>query len=121
MPAFHRSRARAGSPALTPPRPGSWRDSAACLGDPDPDAWFADAHEKARTGHALATCGGCPVRAQCLDFATTHGVADGIWGGLTGQERTRRTVRDGTSDPDVPERRARDAEAARRAARAGAA
>ena len=67
----------------------SWRDSAACLGDGDPDAWFAEPREKARVRHALATCHGCPVRTQCLDFAMARNDQFGIWGGLTEQDRKR--------------------------------
>jgi WhiB family redox-sensing transcriptional regulator len=68
-------------------RPGSWLPAAACFGDPDPDAWFADVREKARVEHALATCAGCPVRVQCLDFAMRIGAQYGTWGGLTEQQR----------------------------------
>jgi WhiB family transcriptional regulator, redox-sensing transcriptional regulator len=87
MPAQHRSMPQPGRPGLTPPPTMSWRDSAACLNDGDPDAWFADVREKARIRHALATCGGCPVRTQCLDFAIASGERYGIWGGLTEQDR----------------------------------
>jgi WhiB family redox-sensing transcriptional regulator len=89
MPALHRSMPQGGRPELSPPRTTSWQDSAACRHDPDPDAWFAEASEKARLGHALATCGGCPVRSQCRDFAMAHRVQYGIWGGLTEQDRNR--------------------------------
>ncbi len=39
-------------------------------------------------------CGRCPVRAQCLEYAlsgadTWGGIATGIWGGTTPQERDR--------------------------------
>jgi hypothetical protein len=89
MPALHRSMPQAGHPELTPARSMSWRDSAACRDDGDPDAWFAEAREKARIRHALATCHGCPVRTQCLDFAMARSDQFGIWGGLTEQERIR--------------------------------
>lgn len=89
MPALHRSMPRAARPEISAPRNLSWRDSAACLGDGDPDAWFAEASEKARIRHALATCHGCPVRTQCLDFAMARNDQFGIWGGLTEKDRRR--------------------------------
>jgi hypothetical protein len=40
---------------------------------------------------ARQICARCPVRQQCLDYALSHGIVHGIWGGLT--ERNRRTLR----------------------------
>lgn len=39
------------------------------------------------TEKARRLCGGCPVRQGCLDHAINSGVRDGIWGGLTPDER----------------------------------
>ena len=36
---------------------------------------------------AKQICNSCPVRARCLDWALSHGVAFGIWGGRTEAER----------------------------------
>jgi WhiB family redox-sensing transcriptional regulator len=89
MPALHRSMPRAARPEVSAPRTPFWRDGAACFNDDDPDAWFAEPREKARVRHALATCYGCPVRTQCLDFAMARTDQFGIWGGLTEQDRKR--------------------------------
>ena len=40
---------------------------------------------------ARQICAQCPVRQPCLDFALSHGITHGIWGGLT--ERDRRALR----------------------------
>jgi WhiB family redox-sensing transcriptional regulator len=70
-------------------RHGNWRDQAAC-GDTDPDLFFPIG----TTGPALRQideakriCQGCPARTPCLDWALNHGVAFGIWGGTTEEER----------------------------------
>lgn len=40
-------------------------------------------------------CGGCIHRKECLDYAETHNIFYGIWGGLTPEERgDGRTKRD---------------------------
>jgi hypothetical protein len=36
---------------------------------------------------ALRACAGCPARQACLDYATAAGEVDGIWGGLTADDR----------------------------------
>jgi WhiB family redox-sensing transcriptional regulator len=36
---------------------------------------------------AKAICGGCPVRAECLEHAMAH-EDHGVWGGMTPRERT---------------------------------
>ena len=40
---------------------------------------------------AQQICARCPVRQQCLDYAISHAIVHGIWGGLT--ERDRRALR----------------------------
>ena len=69
----------------------TWQHRAACLGDPwpfHPDRTTGDAYEA-----ALAICRGCPVVAECLEFALARegaGGADGrhgVWGGTTPDQR----------------------------------
>ena len=36
---------------------------------------------------ARLVCGGCPVQADCLDYALRHGDLDGVWGGLSYRQR----------------------------------
>ena len=40
---------------------------------------------------ARQICARCPVREPCLDYAISHGIVHGIWGGLA--ERDRRALR----------------------------
>jgi len=69
-----------------------WRDDAACNGM-DTELWFpAGPHpngaERKRVRVAQEVCASCPVRMQCLTFATRTGQR-GIWGGLTEEQRRR--------------------------------
>lgn len=61
----------------------AWRARAACKGM-DPDVWFDD-----NPTHAKTICAGCPVRDDCLDFAQTNFVRDGVYGGYTEAERRK--------------------------------
>ena len=71
--------------ALTPPAtPGALCTQA------DPEAWFPEKGGNNR--RAKAICAGCPVLAECREYALTHPERlDGIWGGLS--ERDRRIIR----------------------------
>lgn len=66
-----------------------WRDLAACR-HADPELFFPIGS----TGPALhqidqakRICQACPVQAPCLTSALDHGLAFGIWGGTTEEER----------------------------------
>lgn len=66
-----------------------WRDKAACR-DEDPELFFplgstGPAAEQIR--RAKQVCAGCPARLQCLDWAVVTGQHDGVWGGLSEDER----------------------------------
>ncbi|MEY9968524.1 WhiB family redox-sensing transcriptional regulator [Streptacidiphilus sp. MAP12-16] len=45
------------------------------------------AQQRRREAGARAVCLGCPVRAQCRQFALALGERHGVWGGLTESER----------------------------------
>ena len=68
-------------PAVAEPQ---WFEHAACreqgwqafFDDPDPS-------------EAQWICAGCPVRVPCLRYAMTNGIDEGIWGGLTPEQRRR--------------------------------
>lgn len=69
-----------------------WQLKAACRG-PQAIVFFPPAHferkdEKIeRERRAKAICAGCPVRAECLDYAMRIREQHGIWGGLNEVER----------------------------------
>ena len=65
-----------------------WRLDALCA-ETDPEAFFPD--KGGSTREAKRVCAGCPVRAECLEFALASDERFGIWGGLS--ERERRRVR----------------------------
>jgi WhiB family redox-sensing transcriptional regulator len=73
--------------------PGRWAERALCA-QADPDAWFPDKSQRGLAAIATRICGHCPVRTPCLDYVlsgadTWAGIATGIWGGTTPQERDR--------------------------------
>jgi WhiB family transcriptional regulator, redox-sensing transcriptional regulator len=83
--------ARPGAAATALAVPGRWAERALCA-QADPDAWFPDKGHYELTQLARRICARCPVRAQCLEYAlsgadTWGGIATGIWGGTTPQER----------------------------------
>lgn len=63
----------------------TWRDDTPCS-QVDPELWFPEKGRQAR--EAMAICGSCDVRRQCLEYALTHHET-GIWGGTTERERMR--------------------------------
>lgn len=53
----------------------------------DPDAWFP---EKGGTNRwAKKICGNCPLQDRCADYAIQHEELQGIWGGLSENQRDR--------------------------------
>lgn len=66
--------------------PNDWRQDAACR-DLDTAMFFPDTDKEA--GAAQAVCATCPVRVACLEFALVTRQDDGVWGGLTENERRR--------------------------------
>lgn len=68
-----------------------WRSAAACQAT-DPDLFFpvsGSGKSLEQVERAKAICAACPVRRDCLAFALRIGQADGIWGGLTEEERRK--------------------------------
>jgi WhiB family redox-sensing transcriptional regulator len=66
-----------------PPRDG-WIRLAACVGH-DPDHWYAT--ERAAYRYARAVCADCPVKTDCLNWALRADEYQGMWGGLSPQQR----------------------------------
>lgn len=66
------------------PAPGPWIREAACANEPT-DLFFPE--DPTGSELAKAICGDCKVRTECLGYAIDLPALDGIWGGLTRQER----------------------------------
>jgi WhiB family redox-sensing transcriptional regulator len=69
-----------------------WRRLAACR-SADPDLFFpvsgGGGAGAGQVEQAKALCGACGVRRQCLQYAISGDEVYGVWGGLTGDERSR--------------------------------
>lgn len=65
-----------------------WRERAACRGC-NPSMFFPERGDVKAVATALEICGGCPVKAECLNENLFED--DGIYGGMSG--RQRRTMR----------------------------
>lgn len=67
----------------------TWREDAACRDSLNPEAWFAYGREKSPGAwdDARAICRICPSAAPCLAYAIEHDIREGLWGGLTFEER----------------------------------
>jgi WhiB family redox-sensing transcriptional regulator len=66
-----------------------WWSLAACQ-SADPDLFFpisASGPARVQVERAKAVCAGCPVRTDCLGYALAAGPLQGVWGGLTEEER----------------------------------
>ncbi|MCA1844990.1 MAG: WhiB family transcriptional regulator [Actinobacteria bacterium] len=71
----------------------SWSDEAACRGM-DPAIFYPVARPRGRNARydadwepARDVCEGCPVSEQCLSYAMERPEREGMWGGLTPDER----------------------------------
>lgn len=64
-----------------------WWFSAVCA-QTDPDLFFPD---QVPTKASKATCLGCEVRPECLEYALAHDERFGVWGGLDITERQKLT------------------------------
>jgi hypothetical protein len=63
-----------------------WITGAACRGA-DIDLFFPERGRPAT--EAKAICSQCPVASECLAYAVTHRIKEGIWGGTTEIDRRR--------------------------------
>ena len=62
------------------------RANPVCM-ETDPELFFPETWVEARDAKKL--CSTCPVRTACLAYAIETNQQDGIWGGLTPEERRR--------------------------------
>jgi len=68
-----------------------WWRAAACR-EAEPELFFPispTAASNAQVKRAKLICSSCPVRPDCLSYALDHRQEQGIWGGLTEEERRR--------------------------------
>lgn len=68
----------------------SWHVRGACHGMDVEDAdavFFPGPRDYEDIAEAKELCGWCPVRRECLDFALENVLKEGVWGGLTEDER----------------------------------
>ena len=72
------------TPATPAPAPAGWRERAACRGT-NLEVFFPGRGEPAEPARRICAC--CAVRQPCLDYAISHGIVDGIWGGPAGRDR----------------------------------
>lgn len=63
---------------------GPWAREAACRTPGAPDMHPLDAAGRAK---AVAWCGKCPVREECLEHALVNRERHGVWGGATEEDR----------------------------------
>lgn len=64
----------------------TWHNDANCVGL-DTSLFFYERNEPKKREQARAVCAGCLVREECLNFALTNNIIDGMWGGKSGRER----------------------------------
>jgi WhiB family redox-sensing transcriptional regulator len=66
-----------------------WIEHSRCIGE-DPELFFpvgTTGAALAQTAKAIEICGGCLVRAACLEWALETCQDAGVWGGLGEEER----------------------------------
>jgi WhiB family redox-sensing transcriptional regulator len=56
-----------------------------CVGQPDDETYFPN--RAITPAEASDACGGCPVRAECLERALRLNISYGIFGGTTPEQR----------------------------------
>lgn len=65
----------------------SWIRDGACI-EVDTDFMFPTSRKHPELSDpAKAVCAGCPVREVCLEYALATREPDGVWGGMTPEER----------------------------------
>lgn len=67
-----------------------WQHRAICRGLSS-ELFFPN--DKAGSAAAKAVCAGCPVRAECLEYALAFREKHGVWGGTSEHERRRIAAR----------------------------
>ena len=68
------------------PETSDWMFRARCRGT-GPDPFFPNA--RATDEAAKRMCRECPVPGECLEYALSHRIGPGVWGGASAAERHR--------------------------------
>ncbi len=63
-----------------------WMQAATCRGR-SPSEFFPS--DGVGVERARRMCAECPVRPECLEYALTHRIDHGVWGGCSERERRR--------------------------------
>jgi len=63
-----------------------WMERAKCRAC-DEIKWFPAQGESHLTKIAKQYCSDCPVKAECLNYATKNEIMHGVWGGKSAYER----------------------------------
>jgi len=85
----------------------TWRSRAACL-DENPELFFPIGNADPafhQINKAIVICRRCEVADTCLRWAMHSHQDDGVWGGLSADERRalkRRNARARRTDPETP-------------------
>jgi len=68
---------------------GGWWDDAACFGKAtrEHDPWHPAGEKPETVAEAKQICSGCPVRAECLDWALEENPRWGVYAGTTTEQR----------------------------------
>jgi WhiB family redox-sensing transcriptional regulator len=62
-------------------------DVASCV-ETDPELFFPELDSLWKIAQAKKICEECPVKTQCLEYALSNKMKDGIWGGTSPTERS---------------------------------
>lgn len=65
-----------------------WLRRGACRSS-DPELFFPLTPSRLQEADAKAVCAGCQVLTECREYALRAGESEGIWGGMTPEERRR--------------------------------
>ncbi len=64
----------------------AWQLDANCIGE-DPDLFFPERGDD--ISEVKRICKACTVREECLDYALSHSITHGIWGGEAYKRRSQ--------------------------------
>jgi len=71
-------------------RAGWWTRAACASADPELFFPISDSGPALRqVARAKAICARCPIQRECLSYALAAGSIQGVWGGMTEEERRR--------------------------------